>query len=84
VLFMSETTNSQRALSAQNYLAFKQYLIQKLQQQGGFALFDRNATYALIEQAIQKAGVSVNGSLKERWFERCLMKCSVWGLHNRF
>jgi len=63
---MSETTNSQRALTAQNYLAYKQYLVQKLQQQGGFDLFDRQRTHLLIEQAIQKSGVGVNGSLKER------------------
>lgn len=63
---MSETTNSQRALTAQNYLAYKQYLVQKLQQQGGFDLFDRRKTDLLIEQAIEKSGLSVNGSLKER------------------
>lgn len=63
---MSETTNSQRALTAQNYHAYKQYLVQKLQQQGGFDLFDRQRTHLLIEQAIQKSGVGVNGSLKER------------------
>jgi len=63
---MSETTNSQRALTAQNYPAYKQYLVQKLQQQGGFDLFDRQKTHLLIEQAIQNSGVSVNGSLKER------------------
>ncbi len=63
---MSETTTSQRTLSAQNYQAYKQFFIQKLQQQGGFELFDRQATIALIEQVIQKSGVVVNGALKER------------------
>lgn len=63
---MSETLNSQRTLTAQNYLAYKQYLIQKLQQQGGFDLFNRQATLLLIEQAIQKSGVNVNGTIKER------------------
>ncbi len=63
---MSETTNSQRTLTAQSYSAYKQYLVQKLQQQGGFDLFDRKMTHLLIEQAIQKSGVSVNGSLREQ------------------
>lgn len=63
---MSETLNPQRTLTAQNYLAYKQYLIQKLQQQGGFDLFNRQATLLLIEQAIQKSGVNVNGAIKER------------------
>ncbi|RCK74209.1 MAG: Type II/IV secretion system ATP hydrolase TadA/VirB11/CpaF, TadA subfamily [Anaerolineae bacterium] len=63
---MSATTNSQRTLTAQSFSAYKQYLVQKLQQQGGFDLFDRKMTHLLIEQAIQKSGVSVNGSLKEQ------------------
>lgn len=63
---MAEATNAQRALTAQNYQAYKSYLIQKVHQQGGFELFDRQATYTLIEQAIQKSGVNLNGALKER------------------
>ncbi len=63
---MAEATNAQRALTAQNYQAYKRYLIQKVHQQGGFELFDRQATYTLIEQAIQKSGVNLNGALKER------------------
>lgn len=75
---MSETTNSQRALTTQNYLAYKQYLVQKLQQQGGFDLFDRQMTHLLIEQAIQKSGVSVNGSLKEQLVQEVFAE--VFGL----
>ncbi|GAB4477154.1 MAG: CpaF family protein [Anaerolineales bacterium] len=63
---MSDSAQTQRKLTAQNLVAFKQYLVQRLQQQGGFELFDRQATLALIEQAIQKSGVSVEPPLKDR------------------
>ncbi|MCX8061268.1 MAG: CpaF family protein [Anaerolineales bacterium] len=75
---MSETMNPQRTLTAQNYVAYKHYLIQKLQEQGGFDLFNRQATLSLIETAIQKSGVNVNGALKERLVQEVFSE--VFGL----